>query len=207
VYSFQKKLITFLTVKFKKLPKKIFYFSDGSAALYKNKKKKFLNLCFHEEDFKVKGEWHFFATAHGKGPCDGVGGSVKRLAAHASLQRPYEKQIQTPLQLFEWAVENITNVDFAYSTQEDYVESECFLKNRFDQALAIKGTHQYHAFIPKTTSKILIKNFSMDSKACEKEVSKSPDKLKLADLSGYITVVYEANWWLGYVLEKNEEFD
>ena len=47
----------------------------------------------------------------------------------------------------------------------------------------------------------------MDSEACEKEVSKSPDKLKLADISGYITVVYEANWWLGYVLQKNDELD
>lgn len=206
VYTFQKKLITFLTTKFHKRPSKIFYFSDGSAAQYKNKKN-FLNLCFHEEDFKVGGEWHFFATAHGKGPCDGVGGSIKRLAARASLQRPYEKQIQTPLQLFEWAIENIANVEFAYSTQEDYVESECFLKNRFDQALSIKGTHQYHAFIPKTTSTIFVKNFSLDSEICLKEVSKSPDKLKLSDISGYITVAYEANWWLGYVLQKNEELD
>lgn len=120
---------------------------------------------------------------------------------------PYENQIQTPLQLFEWAVENITNVDFTYSTQEDYVESECFLNNRFDQALTIKGMQQYHMFIPKTSSKILVKNFSYDLKAYEKEVSKSLDKLKLADISGYITVVYEANWWLGYVLHKNEELD
>jgi len=155
----------------------------------------------------VKGEWHFFATAHGKGPCDGVGGSVKRLAARANLQRPYENQIQTSQQLFEWAVENITNIDFAYSTQEDYVVSECFLKNSFDQALTVKGTQQYHAFIPKTTSKIFVKNFSMDPEGYEKVVSKSPDKLKLADISGYITVVYEANWWLGYVLQKNEELD
>ena len=42
----------------------------------------------------------------------------------------------------EWAVENITKVDFVYSTQE-----ELFLKNRFDEALTI----QYHVFIAKTT--------------------------------------------------------
>uniref|UniRef100_T1H937 Carbohydrate sulfotransferase n=1 Tax=Rhodnius prolixus TaxID=13249 RepID=T1H937_RHOPR len=65
--------------------------------------------------------------------------------------------------------------------QEDYVESECFLKNRFAQALAIKGTQQYHAFIPRSQSKILVKNVSMKSEACE--VSKFPDKLKLADIS------------------------
>jgi len=31
-------------------------------------------------------EWHFYATAHGKGVCDGLVGTVKRLAAKASLQ-------------------------------------------------------------------------------------------------------------------------
>lgn len=38
-------------------------------------------------------------------------------------------------------------------------------------------------------------------------MSKSPDKLKLEDISGYVTAVYEGNWWLGYVLQKNEELD
>ena len=35
------------------------------------------------------------ATAHGKGACDGIGGTVKRLAARASLQKPYSDQIMT----------------------------------------------------------------------------------------------------------------
>jgi hypothetical protein len=57
----------------------IIYFSDGCAAQYKNRKN-FLNLCNHDADFGLPAEWHFFATSHGKGPCDGVGGTVKRLA-------------------------------------------------------------------------------------------------------------------------------
>ena len=48
-----------------------------------------MNFCHQKDDFGVKAEWHFSATSHGKGPCDGLGGTVKRLAAHASLQRPY----------------------------------------------------------------------------------------------------------------------
>lgn len=206
VYTFQKKLISYLTNKFQRLPKKIYYFSDGSAAQYKNKKN-FLNLCLHEEDFNIKAEWHFSATAHGKGPCDGVGGSVKRLAARASLQRPYHNQIQTPRDLFEWAVDNITKVDFAYSTQEDYAASEMFLKSRFEEALTIKGTQQFHAFIPNTTSKLLVKHFSDEVQGWEREVAKPVDTQKLQDISGYVTIVYDKNWWLGYVLEKNEETD
>ena len=74
-----------------KLPssvKKVYYFSDGAAAQYKNCKN-FITLCHHVVDFGIPAEWHFFTTSHGKSACDGVGGTVKRLAAKASLQRPY----------------------------------------------------------------------------------------------------------------------
>jgi hypothetical protein len=37
-------------------------------------------------------EWHFFATSRGKSAYDGVGGTLRRLAAKASLQRPYNDQ-------------------------------------------------------------------------------------------------------------------
>lgn len=195
-----------MTNKCQQQPKKIYYILDGSAAQYKNKNN-FLNLALHEEDFNIKAEWHFSATAHGKGPCDGVGGSIKRLAARASLQRPYHNQIQTPRDLFEWAVDNISKVDFVYSTQEDYAASEMFLKIRFENALTIKGTQQFHAFIPDTTSKLVVKHFSDDVQSWVREVDKSPDKLKLKDISGYVTAVYDKNWWLGYVLEQNAEVD
>jgi hypothetical protein len=83
VHLFQKALMDFLTKTIQK-PKKVIYFSDGCAAQYKNRKN-FSNLCHHEEDFGMIAEWHFFATSHEKGPCDGVGGTVKRLAAQASF--------------------------------------------------------------------------------------------------------------------------
>ena len=54
----------------------------------------------------------FFATLHGKWPCDGIGGTVKRLAAKASLQWPYSEQIMTPRQLFQFAEDNISGISF-----------------------------------------------------------------------------------------------
>ena len=70
----------------------------------------------YEKDFGVQAEYHFYATSHGKGPCDGIGATVKRLVAKASLQRPYSLQIMTPCQFFDWAVENIEKVHFEYCT-------------------------------------------------------------------------------------------
>ncbi len=75
--------------------KKIIYFSDGAWSQHKNRKN-FVNLCHYKDDFGIFTEWHFSATFHGKGACDGLGGTVKRLAARASLQRPYNDQIMTP---------------------------------------------------------------------------------------------------------------
>ena len=94
VHLFQKSLISFLKEKCGTLPQKFYYFSDRAASQYKNRKN-FINLCFHEADFGVPAEWHFSAASHGKGACDGVGGTMKWLAASASLQRPYEQQIMT----------------------------------------------------------------------------------------------------------------
>ena len=71
---------------------KITYYSDGSASQYKNYKN-FVNLCLHKSDFNFKARWMFFATSHGKSPCDGIGGTVKRLVRRESLQHPYSYQI------------------------------------------------------------------------------------------------------------------
>jgi hypothetical protein len=43
--------------------------------------KKWLNITCHNEDFGMQAEWHSFASSHGKGACDGVGGTVKMFAA------------------------------------------------------------------------------------------------------------------------------
>ena len=208
VYTFQKKLIHFFTAKFGEAPRKIIYFSDGCAAQYKNKKNCF-NLCHHKQDFGIEVEQHFSATTHGKGPCDGVGSTVKRLAAKASLQRPFENQILTPYELYEWSVKNITGISFEFNTQEEHVLSEIFLKDRFSEALTIKGTQQYHAFIPVASSlnKLSVKFFSDATNSSQVSVSRSIYQLELTDCNGYMTVVYDSKWWLAYVLEKNEEED
>ena len=145
VHLYQKKLIGFLKPRLPYQLKKIIYFSDGAASQYKNRKN-FINLCHHESDFGVDAEWHFSATSHGKGACDGVGGTVKRLAARASLQRPYEDQIMTPLQLYEWALKNIPGVIFNYCRTEEYEEEKAYLEDRFEKAHTITGTRKLHSY-------------------------------------------------------------
>jgi hypothetical protein len=56
-------------------------------------------------------------TSHGKSDCDGVGGILKRLAAKANLQWPYNDQIMTPHQLYEWAQSSIHNLNLDFVTE------------------------------------------------------------------------------------------
>lgn len=158
VHVFQKHLVNFLKKEFANISK-IIYFSDGSGAQYKNKKN-FVNLTYHKKDFGLTAEWHFFPTSHGKGACDGLGGTLKRLAARTSLQRT-SNPIQTPKQLFEWAAASLPNITSRYVTNAEYEEEERKLEARFRKAITVKGTLKFHCIIPIAENKVQAKHFSL----------------------------------------------
>ena len=108
VHTFQTVVLKYLKERIPDL-KKVIYFSDGAASQYKNFKN-FANLLHHSSDYGLDAEWNFFGTSHGKNTCDGIGGTVKRLAARASLLRTLDDHIMTPLQLFDWCRKNIKGI-------------------------------------------------------------------------------------------------
>jgi hypothetical protein len=126
--------------------KSVQYFTDGSGAQYKNKKN-FANLCAHFEDFKLQAEWHFFASCHGKSACDGIGGTVKRHARLASLQRSANNQITSPMQLFNWAKENL-EIKCFFVTSEEVKANEAVINERMQNAIAVTGTRKFHSYVP-----------------------------------------------------------
>ena len=202
VHLYQKHLISFLTNQFGHSPVRMIYFSDGASSHYKNCKN-FANLCHHESDFNgIKAEWHFFATSHGKGPCDGVGGTVKRSAARASLQKPYNDQIMTPRQLFEYSKENVAGVHFHYCTNEEYNSEGTLLEARFNSANTIVGTRGLHAFKPISLNQLEVKVYSTCAEArivCVDTASQ--DNLILENIKGFVTLVYNNKWYLAVTLQ------
>ncbi|GBN65685.1 hypothetical protein AVEN_221525-1 [Araneus ventricosus] len=179
VQLFQCLMIDFLKQNLSYKPEKLNYFSDGAISQYKNKSN-FLDLCNHEKDFGIKAEWNFFALSHGKNACDGVGGTVKQLAALASLQMVYNDQIMTPRQLYDWAKKNIANINFLYSTTDEDEAEEKILKSRFEAATS--------SFSQESTIKIV----SSDD---------SGDDLDINDIVGFATCQYLDKRRLGCVLE------
>lgn len=99
VYTYGEKAIEFFKKKLGNIIK-VFRFSDGAGSQYKNKNN-FMNISYHETDFGVPCEWHFFATSHGKSSSDGLGGNIKRNARLASIRG---KKIMTALELYEYIV-------------------------------------------------------------------------------------------------------
>ncbi len=208
VHLFQKHLVyflcKFLCENLRDSLKLIIYFSDGTASQYKNCKN-FINLSHHKTDFGVDAQWHFFATSHGKGPCDGVGGTVKRLAARASLQRPYNEQIMTPRQLYDFAVENISAVHFHYCSKEEREEESKELEMRFELAHTIQGTQKLHAFVPISQSTLEVKMFSKSADKKEVRVTAEEGDVPFEEIKGFVTVKYDNQWCLACILQTFPE--
>ena len=74
------------------------------------------------------------------GPCGVVGGTVKRLAARASLKRPSADQLQIPLQLFNLARESIPHVTFSFVDKEEIDDEARLLSAQFEYSITIIGT-------------------------------------------------------------------
>ena len=161
VYEYQKIVISYLKANF--TVNKIYYLTDGAAQHFKNKTN-FQNLLFHEKDFGVPAEWHFYATAHGKGACDGIGANIKRGARRASLQVSSRNHILTPEDLFNWAKNYCKETKVFYSSKESYEKNVSELKLRLEDAKTVPGTLQYHAVIPIGECRLKLKKTSLSCK-------------------------------------------
>ena len=156
-WTFQKVVVNHLIKQFPQI-KRIKYFSDGASSQYKNYKN-FVNLCHHEEDYGVKAEWHFFASCHGKGACDGIGATVKRMATKASLQRPHNP-ILNAIDLYNFAKEFIKGVHIFYVGASEVEIATHQLIHRYETAKTISGTRSNHSFVPINSTQLLVSRVS-----------------------------------------------
>ena len=119
-----------------------------------------MNISKHKEDFGVDCEWHFHATAHGKGLCDGVGGTVKRMASRASLTKEYDGDITNAEELFIWTKTLKTDMVFEFCSEAEYKLKLIKLNSRLENIKTIKGTRDFHAIIPSIEGNLKGKKYS-----------------------------------------------
>ena len=174
-----------------------------------------INLCNHAKDHGVPAEWHFFATSHGKSPCDGIGGTVKRLVARASLQATTDKQILTPQELFSWCVKNIQGISFLYVSTEDIQSNEekFGLENRYALVKTIPGTRSHHAFIPTLEDCLDMKRISADSTHSLIRLHSGSHELRDTTIvtdnaayqpGQYVACTYDNVWHIGHIIERSD---
>ena len=189
--------------------KKIFYFTDGCGGQYKNCKN-FLNLCNHEKYFDISAEWCFFATSHGKNSCDGIGGSVKRTVARASLQRPFESQILSAEAVFQFCLEKMPAIKFEFLESATLVCIRATEAKRYKLAKTIPGTMGFHSFVPMNDANLSVQskristseNISITHSFVPKRNRKPPNN---TILKGYVLCQYDESFWIGYILKVNEQ--
>ena len=208
VYQVQKEVLADLTERLEQLSFAT-YFSDGCAGQYKNCKNLY-NLCHHKVDFNVDAKWVFFATSHGKQPCDGIGGTVKRLVSKASLQLVNKTSILNPHDMFEYCQNYIKGIKFIFISKDVLVQTRESLVERFTKAVTIPGTRSYHEFIPISKNSISMKYCSEDKEVATTfsfsgENPTNTELWKSVKSLDFVSCYYEEHWWIGLVLEKDEE--
>ena len=206
VHEVQEVVINYVKTEMPQI-KKIEYFSDGCAGQYKNKKN-FKNLCMHMEEFNIDAQWTFFATSHGKSPCDGIGGTLKRATAKASLQRLFDKQILEPLQMYEFCKLTFKDIITIFVSKERMADVRRTLANRYDGLLTIPGTRSFHQFTPISKCKLAMKR---SSKSETDDMVFELDKTNSLEISKndyspnqYVACIYENKWWIGIIEIVNE---
>ena len=142
-----------------------------------------------------------------KNTCDGIGGTVKRLAARASLQSPLVGQILSVRQLFDWCVGNIQHITFFFVTAADVDSHRALLDDRFVSARAIPGTRDNHSFVPLSHTDMKISRVSgEDAHFIDRQGNmdvpavQGPTSLPFQP-GTYVASMYDGHWWLGCIVE------
>ena len=153
VHNFQKKLIQEISRLYPQV-KKLLWFSDGARQHFKNLKA-FRNLAEHKEEFfGLEGEWSFFATAHGKGSCDGVGGAFKLSVYRYNMKiRPNQTPLRNAQQMAAWAQSQTDSaIEKVFFVPKSELVAYC---KRFEAkhrtTKPFVGSSKCHHFLPGST--------------------------------------------------------
>jgi hypothetical protein len=170
-----------------------------------------MNLCHHLEDFKVKAKWCFFATSHGKSPCDGIGGTLKRLAARASLQRAKTGQILTALEFFKFCQNEVPGISCMFLQSLEIQAIRLKMQERYSTAKTIPGTRSYHEFVPLNNTEIGLRRISeqehFDSIFSFINTIKKTKINQEAEIQvgQFIACAYDSNSWIGTIIEIDND--
>jgi hypothetical protein len=119
----------------------VHFISDSPASQYRNKSIVKLLLNFPVFFPGLTASWEYLEAGHGKGPCDGIGGSVKK---SADIYVKKGGIIGNSTDFCTWAQENLGHMNSVSVTPDEVQNSERKLKN----PSALKGLSLVHTLRP-----------------------------------------------------------
>lgn len=121
-------------------------FSDGPASQFKNRYMAAMLQHLRQHWDLEEMRWSFSATSHGKGPVDGIGGMVKRVAWQQVRTR---KASVTNAETFVSVVQPLTTTTILLDTPEQFAEIQNILQIQtiFSNAPYISGISEDHDWI------------------------------------------------------------
>ena len=153
----------------------------------------------------MNAEWNFFATTHGKSPCDGIGGTVKRITAIESLKRTHNNQIITPEGMFNFYKLHCSDITFFYMSKSDVDTERKFLQARFASAKTIPGTRSFHRFRPLKSALDIMRTSDQENLSLRFDYEKEAQEFPLVSIGNYVACVYDNNWWIGIIEQVFDE--
>jgi len=138
-------------------------FSDGAAQHFKQKYT-MCNMSLNEFEHGVRTNWHFFATAHGKGAVDGIGGQVKRVVWNAVKAR---QAIVTDAESFAKCAQQHTSTCILLVVSEDVEAVKTAFDDKVEGCCSIPQMHKIHCV--RSLSKYKV-SYSSTSDDCGHEL-------------------------------------
>ena len=105
------------------------------------------------------------------GTYDGIGGTLKREASKYSLSQPYENQILTPKEFYNFCQTKCPGIKSFFISSEEIKTKSLALTERFNNAKTLKGTREFHCFLSRNDKRLRAKRFSNSEKSVIRSVS------------------------------------
>ncbi|CAC5405224.1 unnamed protein product [Mytilus coruscus] len=131
----------------------IHYWTDYPTSQYRNKAI-FNAIANHSLDHGIRAKWNYWEAGHGKAPCDGIGGTSKRMADEAV--RTEKVAIQDPHDFYAWTQSqscSLKSIKLIFLPKD-----QCENKSKLisEQKLRpIPGTMKLHAVAEKGNAVVL----------------------------------------------------
>ena len=136
-------VVAYLDYLLDTLPATVSIWSDGPSSQFKNK---LITAVINtlQDKHKINLRWNYFATSHGKGPVDGIGGSVKRQVWTAVSRRI---SLVTNASSFTATAKKVCNVDVVEMTSDEIDKRNAILdvEEVFQNAPVVKGIKSVHS--------------------------------------------------------------